>query len=77
MVSMQYIITFGSNTQYSDTQALHDMLKIITEHYGHIDFIIESVQAKRFKNFKRWTIVYTSTVDLGFRCPESCYIFYQ
>ena len=77
MVSMQYIITFGSNTQYSDTQALHDMLKIITEHYGHIDFIIESVQAERFKKFKRWTIVYTSTVDLGFRCPESCYIFYQ
>ena len=72
MVSIQHIITFGSNTQYSDTQALHDMLKMITEHYGHIDFIIESVQAERFK---RWTIVYTSTVDLSFRCPESCYIF--
>ena len=74
MVSIQHIITFGSNTQYSDTQALHDMLKMITEYYGHIDFIIESVQAERFK---RWTIVYTSTVDLSFRCPESCYIFYQ
>lgn len=73
MVSIQHIITFGSNTQYSDTQALHDMLTIITEHCGHIDFIIESVQAERFK---RWTIVYTSTVDLGFRCPESCCIFY-
>ena len=59
---------------HSDTQALHDMLKMITEHHGHIDFIIESNQAERFK---RWTIVYTSTVDLSFRCPESCYIFYQ
>ena len=74
MVSIQHIITFGSNTQYSDTQALHDMLKTITEHCGHIDFIIESVQAERFK---RWTVVYTSTIDIGFRCPESCYIFYQ
>ena len=74
MVSIQHIITFGSNTQYSDTQALHDMLKMITEHYGHIDFIIESVQAERFK---RWTIVYTCTGDIGFRCPESCHIFYQ
>lgn len=74
MVSIQHIITFGSNTQYSDTQALHDMLKMITEHYGHIDFIIESVQTERFK---RWTIVYTSIGDIGFRCPESCYIFYQ
>ena len=74
MVSIQHIITFGSNTQYSDTQALHDMLKMITEHYGHIDFIIESINDERFK---RWTIVYTSSVDLGFRCPESCYIFYQ
>ena len=74
MVSIQHIITFGSNTQYSDTQALHDMLKMITEHHGHIDFIIESNQAERFK---RWTIVYTSIVDLSFRCPESCYIFYQ
>ena len=74
MENMQYIITFGSDTQYSDTQALHDMLKMITEHHGHIDFIIESNQAERFK---RWTIVYTSTVDLSFRCPESCYIFYQ
>ena len=74
MEEMQYIITFGSNTQYSDTQALHDMLKMITEHHGHIDFIIESNQAERFK---RWIIVYTSTVDLSFRCPESCYIFYQ
>lgn len=61
MEDMQYIITFGSDTQYSDTQALHDMLKMITEHHGHIDFIIESNQAERFK---RWTIVYTSTVDL-------------
>ena len=50
------------------------MLKMITEHHGHIDFIIESNQAEIFK---RWTIVYTSTVDLSFRCPESCYIFYQ
>lgn len=74
MEDMQYIITFGSNAQYSNTQALHDMLKMITEHCGHIDFIIESVQSERFK---RWTIVYTSCVDLGFRCPESCYIFYQ
>ena len=74
MVSIQHIITFGSNTQYSDTQALHDMLKMITEHYGHIDFIIESVQAERFK---RWTVVYTSSVDLSFHCPESCHIFYQ
>ena len=77
MVSIQHLITFGSNTQYSNTQALHDMLKTITEHYGHIDFIIESVQAERFKRFKRWTIVYTSTGDLSFRCPESCHIFYQ
>ena len=74
MVSIQHIITFGSDTQYSDTQALHDMLKMITEHHGHIDFIIESNQAERFK---RWTIVYASTNDIGFRCPESCYIFYQ
>ena len=74
MEEMQYIITFGSDTQYSDTQALHDMLKMITEHHGHIDFIIESNQAERFK---RWTIVYTSTVDLSFCRPESCYIFYQ
>ena len=74
MVSVQHIITFGSNTQYSDTQALHDMLKTITEHYGHIDFIIESVQSEKFK---RWTVVYTSTIDIGFRCPESCYIFYR
>ena len=74
MVYMQYIITFGSDTQYSDTQALHDMLKMITEHHGHIDFIIESNQAERFK---RWTIVYTSTIDLSFRYPESCYIFYK
>ena len=74
MVSIQHIITFGSNTQYSDTQALHDMLKMITDHYGHIDFIIESNNGERFK---RWTIVYTSTVDIGFRCPESCHIFYQ
>ena len=74
MVSMQNIITFGSNTQYSDTQALHDMLKMITDNYGHIDFIIESVQAERFK---RWTIVYTCTGNIGFRCPESCHIFYQ
>ena len=74
MVSVQHIITFGSNAQYSDTQALHDMLKMITDHYGHIDFIIESVQSEKFK---RWTVVYTSTIDIGFRCPESCYIFYQ
>ena len=74
MEEMQYIITFTSNAQYSNTQALHDMLKMITEHYGHIDFIIESNNGERFK---RWTIVYTSTVDIGFRCPESCYIFYQ
>lgn len=76
MVSAQYIITFGSDTQYSDTQALHDMLKMITDHCGHIDFIIESIQAERFK---RWTIVYTSTAtaDLSFRCPKSCHIFYQ
>lgn len=74
MKDMQYIITFGSNAQYSTTQALHDMLKMITDHYGHIDFIIESVQAERFK---RWTVVYTSTVDLSLHCPESCYIFYQ
>lgn len=74
MINIQHIITFGSNTQYSDTQALHDMLKTITEHYGHIDFIIESVQSEKFK---RWTVVYTSTIDIGFRCPESCYIFYQ
>ena len=73
MEEMQYIITFGSNTQYSDTQALHDMLKMITEHYGHIDFIIESNNGERFK---RWTIVYTSTVDIGFLCPKSCYIFF-
>ena len=74
MEEMQYIITFGNDAQASDTQALHDMLKMITEHHGHIDFIIESNQAERFK---RWTVVYTSTVDLSFRCPESCYIFYQ
>ena len=74
MEEMQYIITFGSDTQYSDTQALHDMLKMITEHHGHIDFIIESNNGERFK---RWTIVYTSTVDLSSCCPESCYIFYQ
>ena len=74
MVSMQNIITFGSNTQYSDTQALHDMLKMITDNYGHIDFIIESVQAERFK---RWTVVYTCTCNIGFRCPASCHIFYQ
>ena len=74
MEDMQYIITFGSDIQYSDTQALHDMLKMITEHHGHIDFIIGSNQAERFK---RWTIVYTSTVDLSSRGPESCYIFYQ
>ena len=74
MVYMQYIITFGNEEQSSDTQALHDMLKMITEHHGYIDFIIESNQAERFK---RWTIVYTSTVDLSFRCPKSCYIFYQ
>ena len=74
MVYMQYIITFGSNAQYSNTQALHDMLKMITDHCGHIDFIIESNNGERFK---RWTVVYTSTVDLSFHCPESCYIFYQ
>lgn len=74
MENMQYIITFGSNVQYSNTQALHDMLKMITDHYGHIDFIIESVQSEKFK---RWTVVYTSYVDFGFRCPESCHIFYQ
>lgn len=74
MKNKQYIITFGSDTQYSDTQALHDMLKMITDHYGHIDFIIESNQAEIFK---RWTVVYTSTVDLSFCCPKSCYIFYQ
>lgn len=74
MVSIQNIITFGSNTQYSDTQALHDMLKMITDHCGHIDFIIESVQSEKFK---RWTVVYTSTVDLSLHCPKSCYIFYQ
>ena len=48
--------------------------KKIEEHYGHIDFIIESNNGERFK---RWTIVYTSTVDIGFLCPKSCYIFYQ
>lgn len=74
MVSIQHIITFGSNTQYSDTQALHDMLKMITDHCGYIDFIIESDQAERFK---RYTVVYTSSVDLSIHCPESCHIFYQ
>ena len=74
MVVMQYIITFGSNAQYSNTQAIHDMLKMITDHYGHIDFIIESNNGERFK---RWTVVYTTSVDLSFCCPESCHIFYQ
>ena len=74
MVSIQHIITFRSNAQYSNTQALHDMLKMITDHYGHIDFIIESNNGEKFK---RWTVVYTSSVDLSSHCPESCYIFYQ
>ena len=74
MVSIQHIITFRSNAQYSNTQALHDMLKMITDHFGHIDFIIESNNGEKFK---RWTVVYTSTVDLSLHCPESCYIFYQ
>ncbi len=74
MKDMQYIITFGGNAQYSNIQALHDMLKMITDHYGHIDFIIESYQSEKFK---RYTVIYTSSVDLSHYCPESCYIFYR
>lgn len=38
----QYVITFEAASQYSDTKAVDDMLKMITGYCGHIDFIMES-----------------------------------
>ena len=73
MEEMQYIITFGSDTQYSDTQALHDMLKMITEHHGHIDFIIESNQAERFK---RWIIIYIHLLLILVSAVQNLVIFF-
>lgn len=70
----QYVITFESNAQYANTQALHDMLKIIADHDGHIDFIMESNSNPQFKT---WTVVYTATVDLSMYCPKSCYSCYR
>lgn len=70
----QYVITFESNPQYANTEALHDMLKMIADHNGHIDFISESNSNPQFKT---WTIVYTSTVDLNMYCPASCIKLYR
>ena len=70
----QYIITFEASAQYANSQAVHDMLNMITNHYGHIDFIIESNSNPQFKT---WTVVYTSTVDLNMYCPASCIQLYR
>lgn len=70
----QYIITFETNTQYANSQAIHDMLSMIVSHYGHIDFIIESNSNPQFKT---WTVVYTSEVNLNMYCPKSCQIMYK
>lgn len=70
----QYVITFESNAQCANTQALHDMLKMIADHDGHIDFISESNSNPQFKT---WSIVYTSTVDLNMYCPASCINLYR
>lgn len=73
-MEIQYVITFEAALDYSDTKAVDDMLKMITGHFGHIDFIIESNSKP---SFKVWTVVYTSEVNLNIYCPESCYIIYR
>lgn len=70
----QYVITFESASQCANSQALHDMLKMIADHDGHIDFISESNSNPQFKT---WTVVYTATVDLSMYCPKSCYSCYR
>lgn len=70
----QYVITFESASQCANSQALHDMLKMIADHDGHIDFISESNSNPQFKT---WSIVYTSTVDLNMYCPASCLNLYR
>lgn len=70
----QYIITFEASAQYANSQAVHDMLNMITNHYGHIDFIIESNSNSLYKS---WTVVYTSEVNLSIYCPKSCQSMYR
>lgn len=70
----QYVITFEAASQYSDTKAVDDMLKMITGYCGHIDFIMESNSRP---SFKAWTVVYTAHRNLNINCPESCYIIYR
>lgn len=70
----QYVITFEANAQYENSQAVHDMLNMITGHDGHIDFIIESNSNPAYK---AWTIVYTSCINLNIYCPKSCCFMYK
>ena len=73
--TQQYVMTFcSSGPSYANSQSLHDMLKMIVDHNGHIDFIMESDSSPRLKT---WTVVYTATVNLSMYCPKSCLSCYR